>query len=119
MGVGDGLCPQEKALKARWMESSREVNTKMEKISGISTRGEWGQKRPTRAAGRTESEDMGCAAVLTSFPWEARTGVCTGSAQPSPGLWGNGVLPAAGAETLTGFLGIGFKSPTEGLLFLN
>lgn len=28
------------------MESSRQVNTKMERISGISTLGEWGQKRP-------------------------------------------------------------------------
>lgn len=38
---------------------------------------------------------------------------------PADACGGNGVLPAAGAETLIGFSRIGFKSLTEGHLFLN
>lgn len=87
MSVGDGLCPQEKALEARWMESSREVNTKMERIREISNRGR--QESKHGAAGRTESEDVGSAAGLAGFPREACTGLRAGApARPSRGLWG-------------------------------
>ena len=46
MGVGDDLCPQEKAREACWMESSRKVNTMIiERIRGISI--QLGRKRPS------------------------------------------------------------------------
>lgn len=101
------------------MESNREVNTKMERIRGISN--QLGRKRPS--AEQLEEPSPRMWALLQALPaflgkheQEFPLGLLP---SPADACGGNGVLPAAGAETLIGFSRIGFKTLTEGHLFLN